>query len=175
VATEFGFIVWGAARLQDAGLDAGQAAAVAAAFPVGMALGRVAAARVVEHRLALPVGAGVGAAGAVLAALPGGPLVVGLGLGLGGLGIAVLYPITLAALLATPGLPARRAAALATTASGVAILGGPNLLNAVAASSSLSIGFLVLAPVLGLVALAARLARRWAGPRPASMRAARAS
>jgi hypothetical protein len=69
-------------------------------------------------------------------------------LGVAGLGIAVLYPVTLARLVAVPGLRLRQGAALGAAASGTAVLLAPILLEALAARTSLQTGFLAVAPAL---------------------------
>ncbi len=151
VSPEFAFVVWGAARLQDSGLDAGAASAAAAAFPVGMAAGRLLAPRLLGRAPVVGIGVALALAGALLAAAPTGPILATAALGLAGLGIAPLYPVLCDQLVRTPGLPVARGAALGTAASGTAVLGAPMLLSALAGVMSLRMGYLAAAPVLVLV------------------------
>jgi MFS family permease len=145
---EFFFVVWGAARLQDSGLGAAQASAAAAAFPVGMALGRLAAPRVIDRIPLAWVGVAVATVGALLASAPFGPVVTVAALTLAGLGISPLYPMLIDELVRTPGLDLSRGAALGALASGVSVLGAPLLLAALAGVLSLRIGFLAAVPLL---------------------------
>jgi hypothetical protein len=159
VSAEFAFVVWGAARLVDGGLAPASAAAAAAAFPIGMAAGRLAAPRFLARASLLVPGALVGAAGAALVIAPTGPALATGGLALAGLGIAVLYPLTLAGLVGTPGLGAGLGAALGCAASGAAALASPALLGGLAAWTGLRAAFAAV-PVLLLLLIALERARR---------------
>lgn len=164
VCPEFAFVVWGAARLQDSGLGAAGAAAAAAAFPVGMGIGRLLGPRVVPETRAIGAGAGLGILGALLVAAPVGPAAVATGVALAGLGIAVLYPLTLARLVHTRGLGLRRGSALAAVASGTAVLAAPVALDRLASGVGLRVAFLAAVPSLLVVAAAQRV-RGAADPR----------
>ena len=158
VAAEFAFHLWGAARLQDSGLGAPAAAAAAAAFPLGMATGRLAAIRLIGEKAVVSVAAALGIAGALGLAAPVSPVIATLALGLAGLGIAVLYPVNLARLMALPALGLSRGAALGAVASGVAALGSPAAVHALAAATSLRASLIAVAVVLAiLVALDRRI------------------
>ncbi len=160
VCPEFAFVVWGAARLQDSGLGAAGAAAAAAAFPVGMGIGRLLGPRFVPETRAIGAGVALGILGTLLVAAPVGPAPVAMGVALAGLGIAVLYPLTLARLVHTPGLGLRRGSALAAVASGAAVLGAPVALDRLATGVGLRVAFLSVVPSLAVVAAAARLGAR---------------
>lgn len=153
VSAEFAFVVWGAARLQESGLSPSAAAACAVAFPVGMGMGRLLAPRLVGRAPLVAGGAVLGLASALVEVTPAPPLLAVAAQWGAGLGIAALFPLLLARLMATPGLGARHGPSIGTTASGVAVLGAPILLNAVAVRSSLRAGFLVAAAGLALVLL----------------------
>jgi hypothetical protein len=154
VTAEFAFGVWAAARLQDSGLAVPAAAAGAAAYPLGMAAGRFAAGRLLGRVPAVAVSTGLVLTAAVALASPAGPVACVAALALAGLGIAALYPVTLAALMHRPGLAGPRAAALGATASGTAVLAGPLLVNAVAGMATLRTAFLAVIPLqLALLAL----------------------
>ena len=168
VCPEFAFVVWGAARLQDSGLGAAGAAAAAAAFPVGMGLGRLLGPRCVPERRAVGAGVALAIAGTSLVVAPAGPGTVAVGVALAGLGIAGLYPLTLARLVHTPGLGLRRGAALAAVASGAAVLGAPVAVDRLATGVGLRVAFLAAVPCLVLVAAAQRVG---AGARPGPRRA----
>jgi MFS family permease len=160
VSAEFAFLVWGAARLQDSGLDPARASAAAAAFPVGMAAGRLVAPRLMGVIPVVGPGVALGIVGAVVAAAPSGPLLATAALGVAGFGIAVLYPVILAQLVGTPGLGPHRGASLGAAASGTAALLAPVLLASLAAATTLRTAFLSVVPVLALVLV---LGRRGAG------------
>jgi MFS family permease len=151
VSGEFCFLVWGVARVRDVGVSGAAAAALSAAFPVGMAVGRLLGPRLAGHPSVVPAGALTAMVGTALGALGGDPWTVTAGLGIGGLGIAVLYPVTLAALTATPGLAARHTAALGASASGTAILAAPAILAALGDVLSLRVAFLLPIPLLALL------------------------
>ena len=151
VAAEFAFHLWGAARLQDSGLGAAGAAAAAAAFPLGMAAGRLAALRLIGPKAVVSLGAALGLAGALGLAAPTGPVLATMALGLAGLGIAVLYPVFLARLVALPTLGLRGGAALGAVASGTAALSAPAAVQALAAATSLGASFVAVAAVLAFL------------------------
>lgn len=153
VASEFCFTIWGAARLRDSGASATTAAALSAAFLVGMAAGRLAAPRVAARPATVPVACLTAIAGTGIVCLAQDPWPVAVGLAVAGLGIAVLYPITLARLTAAPGLSPSRSAALGALASGTAIIAAPSLLAVVGSAVSLRVGF-VLPGVLLVMLLA---------------------
>lgn len=147
VSAEFAFVIWGAARLQDSGLTASAAAGWAAAFPIGMAVGRAIAPRFLDSLPLFAIGTSLGIAGALAVAAAAGPALAIAALLLAGLGIAALYPITLAALVATPGLRLGAAATLGCAASGTAIVAAPILLDALADHTGLRAAFLAVVPL----------------------------
>ncbi|MEU6739262.1 hypothetical protein [Streptosporangium sandarakinum] len=165
VSVEFCFTIWATARLRDTGLSDGGSAAAATAFLVGMAAGRLAAARLVGRGFpVIPAGCGLAAAGTLLVALPGAPAPVAAGLALAGLGVAPLYPVTLAGLVGVPGLTATRSAAYGALASGTAILAAPTGIAVLGAALDLRAALLIavlplaagLAAATGLPPLLAR-------------------
>ena len=129
VSAEFFFWTWGTARLVDGGAADDAASGLAAAFAVGMALGRIIGPRSLRKlgpvQLSV-IGTSCGAAIVMLDASI--PILVG-ALFLAGLGIAIMYPVALAQLLDDPNLPEKRLIALAAYASGVAIIVTPTLLG----------------------------------------------
>ena len=160
VSSEFCFLIWGVARVRDAGVSVAEAAALSSAFPIGMALGRLVGPWLIARGHSMIAGcltamAGTGAFCTFQDRWP----VTG-GLAIAGLGIAVLYPVTLARLVGTPGLPARHSASLGALASGTAILTAPALLGAANSAVSLRVAFLF--PILLLAALLA-MSRNHAG------------
>lgn len=171
VSAEFAFLVWGAARLQDGGLDAAAASGWAAAFPIGMAAGRVIAPRLFGNLPLFAIGVSLGTAGALGVAASSGVAVATGALFLAGLGIAVLYPMTLGALVATPGLGRSAAAALGCAASGTAVVAGPILLDALADRTGLRTAFLAIVPLF-LVLVALRALHRAAAASAVAPRAA---
>ncbi|MET9067441.1 hypothetical protein [Streptosporangium sandarakinum] len=160
VSIEFCFTIWATARLRDTGLSDGGSAAAATAFLVGMAAGRLAAARLVGRGFpVIPAGCGLAAVGTLLVALPGAPAPVAAGLTLAGLGVAPLYPVTLARLVGVPGLTAARSAAYGALASGTAILAAPSGIAVLGAVLDLRAALL-----LAVLPLAAGLAAATALP-----------
>ncbi len=168
VSGEFCFVVWGVARIRDVGAANAVAAVLGAAFPVGMALGRLLAPRFAGHPAVVPAGALTAMIGTGLGSLGGDPWTVTAGLGVAGLGIAVLYPVTLAQLVATPGMAAQHSAPLGALASGTAILAAPALLAALSGVASLRIAFLLPIPLLALLVALPVPARRLTLGGPAS-------
>ena len=156
VSVEFCLVFWAADALRD-WHDAGPAAApaLATAFLVGMAVGRTFAARVMagRHPLSIVVGACTTAL-LGFAAFWGLPVIAGAALGLlvAGAGVSLLYPVTLARLLAAWPLARDRAAARGALASGIAIGVPPFLLARLADATGLRVAYLIV-PIL-LVTLA---------------------
>jgi MFS family permease len=159
VAAEFFFWTWGAARLVDGGAEIDQASGLAAAFAIGMALGRIIGPRSLRafgpfHLSALLTGC---AATLVVFGLPVAALVGALFLA--GLGVAVLYPLSLSQLLDDPAVPEERLIALAAFASGIAITITPTLLGLIDQVMAVQFAFGIV-PMLaaGIVLLQRRVA-----------------
>jgi hypothetical protein len=161
VSPEFAFVIWGAARLQASGLSPSGASAAAAAFPVGMALGRMVIVPRFHGQLPLvPLGVALGVAGSLACAAPLPPAAIVVACAVAGLGIAALYPISIGRLVKVPGLDPDRGSSVGATASGVAVLLAPMALGLLAQAIPLRWGFLAAPPLLlGVLALH-RLARR---------------
>jgi len=156
ISVEFSIVFWGATLVERRTLvPTPQATAIGALFLGGMFAGR----------LGLSVGIGAGhdtrrnaAAGVVLAGLGAGvawvstaAILSGLGLFVAGVGVAILYPLGVAAALAAaPGQLALAGNRL-TLASGLAILLAPLALGAIADATGVIAGWGL---VLGLVAIA---------------------
>ncbi|MFF0312839.1 hypothetical protein ACFYSC_35915 [Streptosporangium sp. NPDC004379] len=156
VSIEFCFTIWAVARLRDTGLSDGGAAVAAAAFLVGMAAGRLVTARLTGRGFpVIPAGCGLAAAGTLLVALTGLPAPVTAGLVLAGLGVAPLYPVTLARLVGLPGLTATRSAAYGALASGTAILAAPTGIAVLGAALDLRAALLIAVLPLAAVLAAA--------------------
>lgn len=151
VSVEFCFIVWGVARLVQTGLNPGMASLVATTFQVGMALGRVAGSRMIARLPMMVVGPTLTAVGTLMVVLAPVWPIVGAGQLVAGFGLATMYPITLARLMATPGLRPELGASMGALASGSAITLAPMLLAAVALGTGLQLAFLTALPLLGLL------------------------
>ncbi|MEV5962210.1 MFS transporter [Kribbella sp. NPDC051952] len=151
VSVEFCFVVWAVARLVSTGLPTATAAVLGTAFPVGMAIGR--AIGPINWRgwsPVIPSGA-LAAAGTLLVSGFDAPAWVAIGLAIAGLGVAPLYPVTLAALVATPGLSSARLSAIGALASGTAILVAPALLAVLARVLDLRTAYLVTLPLIAVL------------------------
>lgn len=156
VSVEFAFVVFGVARLKDMGLEAGWAAVAGASFQVGMALGRLVGPRLIARLPMVVVGSTLAAAGTVLVAVASVWPLAAFGQFVAGFGIATLYPITLARLMATPGLRPELGASLGALGSGTAITVAPTLLAALASVVDLRLAFLVALPILAVLLLLSR-------------------
>jgi hypothetical protein len=73
-----------------------------------------------------------------------------------GAGVAILYPVALAGLVATPRLGAAHAASLGALASGTAILAAPAALARLADVVELRLAFLITLPLLAALLLLRR-------------------
>jgi MFS family permease len=151
VSVEFCFTIWGVARLRDTGLPTAAAALLGTAFPVGMAVGRLAGPALLGRVPMVPLGGLTAAAGAVVVSAVDRPGLVTAALVVAGAGVATLYPVTLADLVATPHLAASHAASLGALASGAAIVGAPVALAAVAGTVGLRAAFLITLPLIALL------------------------
>ncbi|GAA1694796.1 hypothetical protein GCM10009745_45540 [Kribbella yunnanensis] len=148
VGVEFCFVVWAVARLVDSGLTLAVAALLGSSFPIGMAVGRAIGP---VHWRSLPpviIGGTLAILGTLLVSLLNAPALIALGLIIAGIGVAPLYPVTLAALVALPGLSPTRLAALGALASGTAILITPAALAALARLVNLRLAYLITIPLL---------------------------
>jgi hypothetical protein len=151
VGVEFCFVIWAVARLVATGLPAATAALLGSVFPLGMAIGRMIGPVRFGRTSALLPGSVVAAAGAVLVCSTNSPVLVTIGLGLAGLGVATLYPITVADLIGTPGARPAHLASLSAFASGIAILVAPAVLAALANVVDLRTAFLITLPLLAIL------------------------
>ena len=160
VSVEFCFVVWAVARLVASGLPTAVAALLGSAFPIGMAVGR--AIGPIRYRGWSPVfpSGALAACGTLLVSLFDAPAAVALGLVVAGLGVAPLYPVTLAALVATPGLSSARLSAVGAMASGTAILVAPALLAVLARLVDLRTAYLVTLPLIAVLFLLSRRSDR---------------
>ncbi|WP_432878329.1 MFS transporter [Kribbella sp. CA-245084] len=160
VSVEFCFVVWAVARLVATGLPTATAALLGSAFPIGMAAGRaIGPIRWRSWSPVLPSGA-FAACGTLMVSLFDSPAIVALGLVVAGLGVAPLYPVTLAALVATPGLSSARLSAVGALASGTAILLAPAILAVLARVVDLRTAYLVTLPLIAMLFLLSRRSGR---------------
>jgi MFS family permease len=156
IAVEFSIVFWGATLVARRTLvPLPEATAIASLFLGGMFAGRLALSlglgANVDIRRTAAVGLGMAAVGAGVTWVSTVAVLSGIGLFVAGLGVAILYPLGAAAALA--GAPGQLALAgnRLTLASGVAILGAPFALGAIADATGVVVGWGL---VLGLVAVA---------------------
>jgi hypothetical protein len=107
----------------------------------------------------LPSGA-LAACGTLMVSLFDTPAIVALGLVVAGLGVAPLYPVTLASLVATPGLSSARLSAVGALASGTAFLLAPAVLAVLARAVDLRTAYLVTLPLIAALFLLSRRSGR---------------
>ncbi len=153
VSVEFCFVVWGVSRLRATGLSTGLAAVFGIAFPIGMALGRLAARWLIEHLPPVLSGVAVGIGATLLVVLADSAPLVALGLMLAGAGVSLLYPVTLARLMAVPGLKPAHGASLGALAAGTAVIVAPTALAAMASGIELRLAFALPIPLLVVLLL----------------------
>jgi MFS family permease len=154
VSGEFFFWTWGAARLVDAGAADDLASGLAAAFAVGMAVGRFLGPRSIGRLGPMQLSVVVASVGAASVMLDLGIAALVAALFVAGFGIALLYPISLARLLDDPVLREERLIALAAYASGVAITISPTVLGILDRAISIQYAFgLVPALLVGALTL----------------------
>jgi MFS family permease len=172
IAVEFCIVFWATTLLQRRTTSSVEAASVAAAaFFVGMFIGRlglsVGIGTTGDVRRPAGLGLALALCGAVAVWVSTVPVISAAGLFVAGIGVAVLYPVGVAAALAVaPGQLAAAGARL-TLASGMAVLVAPLALGAVADLTGVVTGWgLVLAlAILGLI-ISRRLPSSSAGIAP---------
>lgn len=160
VGIEFGVVYWAAPLVQrEAGVPLPTATAVATLFICGMLVGRAAMGAGLgaseRIRRSAWLGLFVAGVGATVTWVSTTTVVAGFGLLVAGIGTAILFPLGVAAALATvPAHPAAAGARL-TMASGMAILIAPFVLGAIAQLAGVVAGW---STILALVAVSAVLA-----------------
>ncbi|MBV7362922.1 hypothetical protein KRX54_00520 [Actinomycetaceae bacterium TAE3-ERU4] len=153
---EFALSTWGAARLLNLGLSPANAAAIAAAFPLGLAIGRLTAGITIRNPHIFEISVTLAFIGSVMTGLAPNLAVAVTGMALAGMGVALLYPIAVDDLSKLPGLPTRKAAALATIAGGITIFVVPLLLPLIALFVSIGISIVIISPTILLLFLLPR-------------------
>ena len=156
IAIEFCILLWAPEFLQQVvGLPATSAAAAAAVFGLAMLTGRAAGGsllRVIAAQRLFPLGLLVTSLGFLIYwGLPRPPVAI-VGLFVLGLGVALLYPLTLALAMGAAGTRADTASARAALAGTLGILVTPALLGGLADKVGLSLAHLIV-PGLVVVAL----------------------
>ncbi|QSB16177.1 hypothetical protein JQS43_07725 [Natronosporangium hydrolyticum] len=160
VAAEFCFVVWAVSRLQDTGASLGAASVLSTGFVLGMAVGRLGGIRIAQWPGALVLASLVAMTGTVVVFVGDDPIPVTVGITIASLGIALLYPITLAQLVAVPGLRPRHAASIGSLASGSAVLAAPAVLAWLDGAIGLRLAFLLPIPLLLLLVVLSPRQRR---------------
>jgi fucose permease len=156
IAIEFCILLWAPEFLQQVvGLSATSAAAAAAVFGLAMLTGRAAGGsllRVIAAQRLFPLALLVTSLGFLIYwGLPRPPVAI-VGLFVLGLGVALLYPLTLALAMEAAGTRADTASARAALAGTLGILVTPALLGGLADKVGLSLAHLIV-PGLVVVAL----------------------
>ena len=150
---EFALSTWGGARLVEIGMTAPNAAALTAAFPLGLAAGRLSANFTIRWKGVFPASVGASILGAIMVGLAPNATVAIAGMSIAGIGTALLYPITVDDMTKIPGLHTRKAAALATIAGGITIFAMPLILQGVASFVSIGHALLIVTPISALLFL----------------------
>jgi fucose permease len=163
-AAEWCLTYWGAEYLHNPiGFDRGVAAALMSAFLVAMIVGRVVGSRLVRARtssglLARCIALALG--GFLLFWLaPWAPLAVG-GLALTGLGVANLYPLSLAAAVATAPDNVDAASARVALSSGIALFVAPLTVGGLADQVGIRTAYGIVPALLGVALLGTLLTHR---------------
>jgi fucose permease len=158
VSVEFSFVFWTAEELRvTAGATPAFAAGAVTVFVLGMAAGRLAGGRLLRHTKGLTLlrsGLVVTVLGFVLFWSPHVLWPALVGLAVAGLGVAMLYPVSLAEAIATAGGRSDLASGRAALASGVAIGAAPFALGWLADANGVHLAYLTV-PVLAAGAWAA--------------------
>ena len=169
IAVEFCIVFWAATLVERRTTSSiEQATLTAAAFFAGMFAGRLGLSFGLGARgdVRRPAGIGLGLAlvGALAAWVSTVPLLSAAGLFVAGVGVAVLYPVGIAAALAVAPRQLAAAGARLTLASGVAILVAPLALGAIADLTGVVAGWaLVIALALVAFAISRRLPKASTG------------
>lgn len=151
VSVEFCYIVWGVSRLVATGIDTGLAATLGIAFPVGMTFGRIIGPALIRRLPAITFGVTIAITGTLLVVFTTSWPGVAAGLVLAGLGVATMYPVTLARLMSTEHLDPAHGASVGAMASGIAIIVAPVALAALATVMEIRWAFLAPLPLLLLL------------------------
>ena len=145
IAVEFCLIYFGAEQIETTGLSAASATTAVGALYVGILLGRLAGvaltARPGRTASLLWLSLGLTAVGFVLFWLADHPVLAIVGLLVAGVGIANLYPLSLALTLASSGGRTDAANALGQLIGGIAVVVAPYLLGALADHNGLRAAF----------------------------------
>ncbi|MFN8449730.1 MAG: MFS transporter [Anaerolineae bacterium] len=168
VSVEFCLIFWSADYLETSlGMPTAEAAQAVSVFLGSMIVGRLAGSRLVRHISAhrvITASLIIDTVGFLLYWTASTPLVGMIGLGIAGLGTASLYPLILAFSIETSRGSTVRASALASLASGTAILALPLILgrlaDAVGIRPAYAVVIVLLVAAFAITQGAARLARR---------------
>lgn len=165
VSVEFCMVFWAASYLRDnLGLRSATATALAGAFLVGMALGRAAIApiarltKAIEQTIRLAVAVAVIGFGTFWEAHAA--WLAATGLALTGVGIALLYPITVARYVRAAGGSTTHASARAALASGCAIGVTPFLLALISATIGLHRAYLLVPTLFAILVINTGRGRR---------------
>jgi MFS family permease len=154
---------WSALFLRDVrGMTSASAGFGYACFSLAMAAGRFSGDRLIARHgpvWVVRVGAGVAVAGFLLMACVPLTIAALLGSVMIGLGASNIVPVMFSAAGRLPGTPPAVSIATATTLGYIGLLSGPALIGFVAHASNLSIAFVMVAGLLVLVGLSARMVR----------------
>lgn len=156
VACEYCFVVWAVARIAETGVSIGTAAALGASYAVGMTVGRLGGQRIAGRPWAFHAAVGAVAVGTVITFAGTNALIVAAGVAIASMGVALLFPLTLANLVATPGLATDHAAALGSLAQGLAVLAAPAALGLLEGVVDLRLALLLPLPLLILLLIVRR-------------------
>jgi fucose permease len=158
VSVEFSFVFWTAEELRaTAGAPPALAAGAVTVFVLGMAAGRLAGGRLLRYTEGVTLlrsGLVVTVLGFALFWSPHVLWAALVGLAVAGLGVAMLYPVSLAEAIATAGGRSDLASGRAALASGVAIGAAPFALGWLADANGVHLAYLIV-PVLAAGAWAA--------------------
>ncbi|MDY5588403.1 MAG: MFS transporter [Arcanobacterium sp.] len=141
---EFAFYAWSVERLMQVHATLAQASALATVFAVGMAVGRIGAARLLHYRYASATLQLLGLIGAGIVGFVPSVIGVGLGLLIAGLGTSCLFAIAATDFSGLPTVQPQAASSVVNVVSGIGALLAPLALGAILTFAGLQVGFVLI-------------------------------
>lgn len=148
---EYPFYAWSVEKITSLGEPLAVGSAVATAFAIGMALGRIFGAPLLKNRHSIPVFLMLGITGSVLTGYGSNLWVVTGGLLIAGIGVSCLFPIGASDFSSLPGIAAHKASGAVMVLSGVGGLVTPLVLGVLLTALGIEAGFALIATLFVLL------------------------